>query len=137
MDGRQMDETYKLNMAIIDTNRERRMSDGMSKRADTEMAQEIDKQRTDMTERHQWAKAMYGNDLKPSALDTQVGGSHYQKMGAFQPWSVLRAWLTPEEFRGYMKGTAIAYLAREKDKGGMVDIEKATHTLQGLVELTK
>ena len=50
---------------------------------------------------------------------------------------VLRRWLTPEEFRGYMKGTAIAYLAREQDKGGMLDIKKAGHTLQGLVELSE
>ena len=70
-----------------------------------------------------------------SALDTQVGGDHYKKLGAYQPWEVLRRWLTPEEFRGYMKGTAIAYLARERDKGGMVDISKAVHTLEGLVEL--
>jgi hypothetical protein len=70
-----------------------------------------------------------------SALDTQVGGDHYKKLGAYQPWEVLRRWLTPEEFRGYMKGTAIAYLAREQDKGGMLDIKKAGHTLQGLVEL--
>ncbi len=70
-----------------------------------------------------------------SALDVQEGGDHYKKLGAYQPWEVLRRWLTPEEFRGYMKGTAIAYLAREQDKGGMLDIKKATHTLQGLVEL--
>ena len=70
-----------------------------------------------------------------SALDVQEGGDHYQKLGAYQPWEVLRRWLTPEEFRGYMKGTAIAYLAREQDKGGMLDIRKAGHTLQGLVEL--
>jgi len=70
-----------------------------------------------------------------SALDTQDGGDHYKNMGAYQPWEVLRRWLTPEEFRGYMKGTAIAYLAREQDKGGMLDIKKAGHTLQGLVEL--
>ena len=70
-----------------------------------------------------------------SALDTQVGGDHYKKLGAYQPWEVLHHWLTPEEFRGYMKGTAIAYLARERDKGGMVDISKAGHTLEGLVEL--
>ena len=30
-------------------------------------------------------------------------------------------------YRGYMKGTAIAYLARERDKAG--------HTLQGLIEM--
>ena len=70
-----------------------------------------------------------------SALDVQEGGDHYKKLGAYQPWEVLRRWLTPEEFRGYMKGTAIAYLARERDKGGMVDISKAGHTLEGLVEL--
>lgn len=70
-----------------------------------------------------------------SALDVQEGGGHYKKLGAYQPWEVLRRWLTPEEFRGYMKGTAIAYLAREQDKGGMLDIRKAGHTLQGLVEL--
>lgn len=72
---------------------------------------------------------------KPSALDVQEGGDHYKKLGDYQPWEVLRRWLTPEEFRGYMKGTAIAYLAREQDKGGMLDIKKAGHTLQGLVEL--
>lgn len=53
-----------------------------------------------------------------SVLEVQEGGDHYKKLGAYQPWEVLRAWLTPEEFRGYMKGTAIAYLARERDKGG-------------------
>lgn len=71
----------------------------------------------------------------PSALDTQVGGDHYKTMGEFQPWSVLQSWLTPEEFRGYMKGTAIAYLARERQKGGDQDVSKATHTLQGLIEM--
>jgi len=70
-----------------------------------------------------------------SVLDIQEGGDHYKKLGTYQPWEVLRRWLTPEEFRGYMKGTAIAYLAREQDKGGMLDIKKATHTLQGLTEL--
>ena len=65
----------------------------------------------------------------------EVDGDHYKKLGACQPWEVLRHWLTPEEFRGYMKGTAIAYLAREMQKGGMLDIRKAAHTLQGLVEL--
>lgn len=70
-----------------------------------------------------------------SALDIQEGGDHYKKLGDYQPWEVLKRWLTPEEFRGYMKGTAIAYLARERDKGGMLDIRKAAHTLQGLAEM--
>jgi len=62
----------------------------------------------------------------PSALDTQHGGDHN-----YQPWQVLKAWLTPEEFRGYMKGTAIEYLAREGD----LDIKKGAHTLQAFLEM--
>jgi hypothetical protein len=70
-----------------------------------------------------------------SALDVQIGGEHYKTLGDYQPWEVLRHWLTPDEFRGYMKGTAITYLARERQKGGMQDIQKACHTLEGLIEL--
>ena len=82
------------------------------------------------------AKTQDQNPIKkPSALDTQIGGDHYKKLGDYQPWEVLRRWLTPEEFRGFMKGTAIAYLAREKDKGGTQDIEKAMHTLAGFIDL--
>jgi len=78
-------------------------------------------------------------DAEPAAagaIDIQIGGDHYKKLGNYQPWLVLQEWLTPEEFRGYMKGTAIAYLAREKDKGGAQDIAKAAHTLRGWLEMT-
>ena len=67
------------------------------------------------------------------ANELQVGGEHYRSM-AVQPWDALSAWLTPEEFRGYQKGVAIAYLARERSKGGTQDIEKAMHHLMKLVE---
>ena len=76
-------------------------------------------------------------DALGSALDVQHGGDHYKKLGKYQPWEVLKAWLTEEEFRGFMKGTAIAYLAREKEKGGDLDIQKATHTLQAFLEFLK
>lgn len=81
-----------------------------------------------------------GSLPEPSAdtvLDIQYGGDHYKKLGKYQPWDVLKAWLTAEEFRGFMKGTAIAYLAREKEKGGDLDIQKATHTLQAFLEFLK
>jgi len=67
------------------------------------------------------------------ANELQVGGEHYRSMG-IQPWDALKAWLTPEEFRGYQKGTAISYLARERSKGGTQDIEKSMHHLMKLVE---
>ena len=62
----------------------------------------------------------------------QVGGTHYESM-KIQPWDALKVWLTPEEYRGYMKGTAIVYLAREGWKGGDQDIAKALHHLSELV----
>lgn len=68
------------------------------------------------------------------ASDHQEGGTHYKDMGDFQPWDVLQHWLTPEEYRGYQKGVAIAYLARERSKGGDQDIKKAAHHLQRLIE---
>lgn len=74
--------------------------------------------------------------LKLSALGNQAGGDHYKKLGAYQPWQVLHRWLTPEELKGFIKGTVIAHLAREDDKGGGLDIEKAKHTLELYLELT-
>lgn len=66
--------------------------------------------------------------------DNQVGGDHYSKM-EITPWEALQAWLTPEEFRGYLKGEAIVYIARELAKAGPVDIGKARHVLQKLEEV--
>ena len=70
-----------------------------------------------------------------SALNDQEGGDHYKKFGEYQPWKVLSKWMTPDELRGFMKGTVIAYLARERDKGGDIDILKAIHTMQIYMEL--
>lgn len=72
-----------------------------------------------------------------SALDTQEGGDHYKKMGAYQPWEVMKVWLSRDELRGAAKKEAMTYLAREQDKGGRLDIKKAVHTLQIYLELTK
>lgn len=71
-----------------------------------------------------------------SPLTTQIGGEHYKKMGHHQPWEVLATWMTAEELKGYMKGTVISYLARESDKGGRVDIEKAKHTIEIYLEVS-
>lgn len=78
-------------------------------------------------------KSPISGPVPKKANELQVGGEHYRSM-AVQPWDALEAWLTPEEFRGYQKGVAIAYLARERKKGGTQDIEKAMHHLMKLVE---
>lgn len=60
----------------------------------------------------------------------QVDGRHYADLGEYQPIEVLKRWLTPEEFRGWVKGEAIVYLARERQKGGDKDLQKADHILR-------
>lgn len=76
------------------------------------------------------------NQVFPSinAGSVQVGGTHYRDM-EIQPWEAMEAWMTHEELRGYHKATALAYLARERKKGGDDDIRKASHHLAKLCEL--
>ena len=82
--------------------------------------------------------AQHAREAEPkNTLDVQVGGDHYKQLGQYQPWQVAAACMTPEELRGYMKGTVIAYLMRERDKGGDLDIKKAAHTIQLWEEVRK
>lgn len=68
------------------------------------------------------------------ADDVQVGGDHYKSMG-LQPWTVMQAWFSHEEFIGYLRGSAIAYIARYRLKGGVQDLAKARHYLDKLIEV--
>lgn len=64
---------------------------------------------------------------------TQVGGNHYASK-AVQPWAAMEAWMTPEAFKGFLRGNAIKYLARSDDKGGIEDLKKARHYLDKLIQ---
>jgi hypothetical protein len=62
-----------------------------------------------------------------SADTEQVGGSHYKDM-PMQPWEVMEAILTPEEFRGFLRGNIIKYSMRQGRKGdASQDAGKARH----------
>ena len=63
----------------------------------------------------------------------QVGGSHYVDKKV-QPWDAMEAWMTPQEFVGFLRGNVIKYLARCNDKGGVEDLKKARHYLDKLIE---
>lgn len=72
-----------------------------------------------------------------NADDKQVGGTHYKDM-AVQPWAVMQAVLTPEEFIGFLKGNVIKYSMRQgKKEGSTDDAEKALHYLQKLREVER
>jgi hypothetical protein len=69
------------------------------------------------------------------ADERQVGGNHYKDMG-MQPWEVMRAVLTDEEFIGFLKGNVIKYAMRQGKKSGADDdAEKAKHYLAKLDEV--
>ncbi|BFH10591.1 DUF3310 domain-containing protein [Paenibacillus melissococcoides] len=49
--------------------------------------------------------------------------SHYT-VGGIETIDIIRAKLTPEEFRGYCKGNVLKYVCRERWKGGDEDLQK-------------
>lgn len=70
---------------------------------------------------------------KETADAVQVGGSHYKDMPV-QPWEVMEAVLTREEFVGFLKGNVIKYSMRAGRKDGSDDAGKARHYMQKLTE---
>ena len=47
----------------------------------------------------------------------------------------IEAQMTPEEFRGYLKGNVVKYLWRERKKGGKESLKKAKWYLNKLIDL--
>ena len=64
-----------------------------------------------------------------NALTKQIGGEHYKKC-KIQPVEYVHA-----NGIGYFEGTAIKYLTRWKDKGGLEDLRKAIHFIELLIQL--
>jgi hypothetical protein len=71
-----------------------------------------------------------------SADDLQVSGSHYKDM-PIQPWHVMEAVLTHDEFVGFLKGNIIKYSLRAGRKDGSDDAGKAQHYMQKLREVER
>ena len=69
-----------------------------------------------------------------TANATQIGGNHYASK-AVQPWDAMQAWMSREEFTGYLRGNVIKYMARCNDKGGIEDVRKARHYIDKLIEV--
>lgn len=64
----------------------------------------------------------------------QIGGDHYDKY-RIEPIAALKDLLTPDEFRGFLRGNAIKYQIRYRDKGGEEDLRKAQWYLDELSKL--
>ena len=62
-------------------------------------------------------------------LEKQVGGSHYKGL-SIQPIEYIHANGIP-----FAEGSAIKYLTRWREKGGLADLEKAKHFIELLIDL--
>jgi len=60
---------------------------------------------------------------------------HYQSEYGIECITAIEATLTPEEFRGFLKGNCLKYLWRESKKGqGKTDLAKSAWYLEKLQE---
>lgn len=59
---------------------------------------------------------------------------HYTEMGGIECIEAIEAQLTTEEYLGYLRGNCVKYLWRWRNKGGLVDLNKASWYLQRLIE---
>jgi hypothetical protein len=73
-------------------------------------------------------------DAMPTANEKQVSGNHYKDM-PIQPWAIMEAVMTPEEFIGFLKGNIIKYSLRAGRKEGSDDAGKAKHYMEKLNEI--
>lgn len=59
----------------------------------------------------------------------QVGGDHYLKHKGMQPFDII-----DEYSLNFYAGNALKYLLRYQDKGGILDLEKAKHYIEILIQ---
>ena len=64
-----------------------------------------------------------------SALNTQIGGSHYKDL-PIQPVEFIE-----RNNLGFCAGNVIKYVCRYKNKNGIEDLKKAKHYLELLIEI--
>ena len=72
---------------------------------------------------------------KPLHFFDPVDKPMHYAAGAVECIDAIEAQLTPEEFRGYLKGNVAKYMWRERKKGGTESLKKANWYLNRLINL--
>ena len=62
-----------------------------------------------------------------------INTNHYV-FGGIETIEYLKAKLTPEEYRGFLKGNVLKYVSREAEKNGLEDLKKDKWYLDKLIE---
>lgn len=69
-----------------------------------------------------------------AATNDNINPSHYQKY-PLQMIENMQNSMTPDEFKGYLKGNIMKYISRYQDKNGVEDLKKAEWYLNKLIEI--
>ena len=73
-------------------------------------------------------------DLFPETLNDDVNSPAHYTSGGIETIEYIRAKLSPDEYRGYLRGNALKYLMRMGSKGpALQDAQKAMHYTEMLV----
>lgn len=65
-----------------------------------------------------------------------INPNHYV-FGGIETIEYLDAKMTPEEYRGFLKGNVLKYVSRESEKNGLEDLKKAKWYLDKLIEVVE
>ena len=76
-----------------------------------------------------WRPAVVDSEKVETALDTQIGGTHYKNC-AIQPVEFIT-----KNKLGFLEGCVIKRICRYEDKNGLEDLKKAKHEIDLLIEL--
>ena len=67
-------------------------------------------------------------------MSDPVNSPEHYRQGDIECIDAIQAALTPEEFRGYIKGNVLKYIWRERLKGGAESLQKAQWYLRRLTD---
>jgi hypothetical protein len=62
-----------------------------------------------------------------------INPNHY-KQGKIEAIDAIQSSMTPEQFKGYLKGNIFKYCWRFEDKGGIEDLKKAQWYINRLID---
>jgi hypothetical protein len=70
------------------------------------------------------------------SLENVNNPQHYNE-GTIECIKAIAAALSPEEFKGFLKGNIFKYIWREEHKNGLVDLKKAQWYLERLIDISE
>jgi len=71
---------------------------------------------------------------RPEIKEDEVNHPPHYVDGGIECIEAIEAQLTPEEYRGYLKGNIAKYVWRERLKGGVTSLQKAQWYLDRLIQ---